>query len=259
MMRHLVVLSLLVLCLTVCISHDYRPEYLFTGEDYFKKMAFSSERVTDKVNGHVYQKMYGMVLLPQIEKHSYMNKKLKFLEIGFGCGSYYGPGASIKVWQQMFKGRDVAMWEAEYDEECVTSYGKQGKLKGVSVLTGNYSDPKMARKWVRKSGGKFDVIVYDGNHKNSHILNTFLALWPALNPGGNYFIEDMEVGFNPINQEDGYPPITKVRLYQCLTFPHMHIYHCTDFIIVKCLESNANVLFSLYDYTMPIVLFRLRR
>eukprot|EP01032_Pedospumella_encystans_P023879 gene23879-27020_t len=104
----------------------------------------------------------------------------------------------------------MLIWEAEYDEECVTSYGEQGKLKGVSVLTGNHSDPKMARKWIRKSGGKFDVIVYDGSHKNSHIMNTFLALWPALNPGGNYFIEDMEVGFNPINQEDGYPPITKV-------------------------------------------------
>lgn len=227
MVRYVLPLSLFVICLTLCVGLESRPEYLFMGENYFRNMAFSNEKVTDKVNGHVYQKMYGMVLLPQIEKHAYINKKLKFLEIGFGCGSYYGPGASVKVWQQMFKGRDVDMWAGEFDEKCVQSLQEEGKLHGVSVLIGNQSDPSMLKRWIRKSGGKFDVIIYDGSHKNNHVMHTFMALWPELNPGGNYFIEDMEVGFNPAAQEPGYPPVTKV------TF----VYESVAILILSCCKD----------------------
>lgn len=201
---------LLGLCIAVCRGFEVHSEYLFTGEDYFKKEAFKNEKVTDKVNGHSYQKMYGMILLPQIEKFALNKKKLKFLEIGLGCGMYYGPGASVKVWKKMFEGRDVDMWEAEYDEACVKKAKEEGKLQGMNVLTGDQADPAVLKRWVQESGGKFDVIIDDGGHRNNQLLNSFEALWPELNADGNYFLEDLEVAYLRKFQEPGYFPVTKV-------------------------------------------------
>ena len=47
---------------------------------------------------------------------------------------------------------------------------------------------------MRESGGGFDAIIDDGSHRNSHIMKTFDALWPTLQPGGVYFMEDLQVG-----------------------------------------------------------------
>ena len=61
-------------------------------------------------------------------------------------------------------------------------------------ITGDQDNRADIQRWVEESGGNFDVIVDDGGHRNSHILNTFMGLWRALKPGGLYFIEDLQVG-----------------------------------------------------------------
>jgi hypothetical protein len=43
----------------------------------------------------------------------------KILEIGLGCDMAYGPGASAKVWRELFP--DAVVWFAEFNEECVTA------------------------------------------------------------------------------------------------------------------------------------------
>lgn len=47
---------------------------------------------------------------------------------------------------------------------------------------------------MQESGGHFDAIIDDGSHLASDIMNTFDALWPHVNPGGVYFIEDLQIG-----------------------------------------------------------------
>jgi hypothetical protein len=49
-------------------------------------------------------------------------------------------------------------------------------------------------RWIKESGGDFDVIIDDGGHANCQIWTSFLKLWPTLKSGGFYFIEDMQVG-----------------------------------------------------------------
>lgn len=145
-----------------------------------------------------------------IEKFAYHKRKLKFLEIGLGCGMNYGPGASVFLWRKLFAGRDVDMWEAEFNAECVEKSKQEGKLDGISVVTGDQSNNKTLAQWIVQSGGKFDAIIDDGGHTNVQILTSFQALWPTINPGGYYFIEDLEVSFNPNFMKTGFPPVTVV-------------------------------------------------
>ena len=42
---------------------------------------------------------------------------------------------------------------------------------------------------------KFDIIVDDGSHHSSDINASFIELFPRLNPGGKYFIEDLHCSY----------------------------------------------------------------
>jgi hypothetical protein len=151
-----------------------------------------------------------MVLLPMLEKYKLENKKLKFLEIGLGCNMWYGPGASVTLWRDLFRGKNVDLWEADVNATCVENSRAKHQLDGLSVVTGDQGDLTTLNKWVQQSGGAFDVIIDDGGHHNKMILNTIEVLWPQLNPGGWYFIEDVHVSYHPDWLDDGYPPTTAV-------------------------------------------------
>ena len=59
----------------------------------FAKLAKSLKPVVDKVTLHKYQTMFGIF-------HSGLaSQRVKFLEIGLGCGQPYGVGASIPLWK----------------------------------------------------------------------------------------------------------------------------------------------------------------
>lgn len=107
----------------------------------------------------------------------------------------YGPGASVQAWKAIVPG--VELWEAEYDAKCVQAAIDHGQMEGLSAVTGDQGDPTVVQKWIQESGGNFDIIVDDGGHKNTQIKTSFDTLWPALRPGGLYFIEDLQVGRDP--------------------------------------------------------------
>jgi len=116
---------------------------------------------------------------------------MKMLEIGLGCDMGYGPGASVALHKGIFP--EAELWEAEFDAKCVNKH-RDGKLKGINVVTGDQMDDTVLDQWVEESGGNFDVIIDDGGHQNCQIWHSFKKLWPALKSGGLYFIEDMQVG-----------------------------------------------------------------
>lgn len=189
---------------------NLRTNYIFDGEKTFFFKAHEHNPITDKVTAHSYHKMYGKVLLPMVEQFELNRKKLKFLEIGLGCDMSYGPGASVKVWKQMFEGRNVDIWEAEFNADCVDKAKAAGQLDGINTLTGDQADPEVLKRWIDESGRKFDVIIDDGGHKNDQVLKSLHALWPQLNPDGNYFIEDLQVGYRPKYMVSNVPAVTKV-------------------------------------------------
>lgn len=151
--------------------------------------ACAQDIVTDKVEAHQYQIMYGIFLMPLATSPN----PVKMLEIGLGCDMHYEPGASATLWPKLLPNAEI--WMAEYDADCVAESEKRKMLPpNLHTLTGDQADPAVTRGWVEKSGGHFDVIIDDGGHSNWQIRSTFNVLWPALKPGGLYFVEDMHPG-----------------------------------------------------------------
>ena len=89
------------------------------------------------------------------------------------------------------------LWVAEYEVDCVRRLRGRLKELDINMLLGDQSQDDVLDQWLAQTGGQFDVIIDDGSHKNSHILTSFMKLWPALLPGGIYFIEDLHVGWLP--------------------------------------------------------------
>mmetsp|Transcript_16561 Transcript_16561/g.27900 ORF Transcript_16561/g.27900 Transcript_16561/m.27900 type:complete len:259 (-) Transcript_16561:79-855(-) len=144
---------------------------------------------------HFYQTMYGIFLAPM------RHRPLKLFEIGLGCEATT-KSASATLWRKLLPKGDL--WFAEYNSTCVDILRKKRMLMGINVVVGDQGEPASLDRWIRKSGGNFDVIIDDGSHKSRHIFTSFQALWPTLKPGGLYFIEDLQVGRSPklFNQTD---------------------------------------------------------
>eukprot|EP01041_Mallomonas_annulata_P002578 gene2578-5035_t len=194
---------LVVLCSIICGRSDKSrsaEEQVspFNGPAEFLKLAYSVDKpITDKVlggfAGHAYQLMYGMFLYPSLELAKSKKRKVKFLEIGLGCDDRNSSADSARLWKKFF-GDHGDIWIAEYDQVCVEETKKNGFLNGVNTLVGDQSNIEDLNRWIKTSGGDFDIIVDDGGHTNQQIYTSFLKLWPVLNPGGIYFMEDLQVG-----------------------------------------------------------------
>lgn len=153
--------------------------------DEFVRVVTRGNPVSDKVTVHSYQTMYGWALTPARIKTTH-----KFLEIGLGCGMSYGAGASVRIWAELLPLAE--RWEAEFDEQCVRVMSQ--KLRGINVVTGDQGNRTTLARWVNQTGGRFDMIVDDGGHYNHMLMVSFEELWPELNPGGLYVMEDLHVG-----------------------------------------------------------------
>lgn len=111
----------------------------------------------------------------------------KLLEIGIG-----GYGVANRG------GHSLKMWEA---------YFPIGEIHGVDIEDKSFLDgPRIhtcqadqsdgdAMHDVGENLGPFDVVIDDGSHIQSHILTSFLALFPHVTPGGIYVIEDLETAY----------------------------------------------------------------
>lgn len=116
-------------------------------------------------------------------------KKFKLLEIGIG--GYEGQtagGESLRMWKAYFPhahihGLDI-LDKSEVEENRIT------------VWQGSQVDPAILNH-IHSSSGGFDVIIDDGSHRNEHIIATFEILFPLLNSGGVYFVEDIQTSYWP--------------------------------------------------------------
>jgi hypothetical protein len=168
------------------LKESLNPDKDFRS-NYFYSVATSFDPTTDKVTTHAYHRIYGTFLLPFYEA----KPNMKFLEIGLGCDMGYGPGASVKLWKQLFP--KAELWEGEFNAECVEKSKQNGQLDGIHTLTGDQETNAVLDQWIEQSnGGHFDIIIDDGGHHNCQIYNSFMKLWPVLNPHGFYFIEDLQ-------------------------------------------------------------------
>jgi len=130
---------------------------------------FGLKHRTDKATWHTYCDFY-QANLPTPES----GQVKRLLEIGVK------DGASLRMWRDYYPdativGLDIA---------------KPIRVEGCTVLQMDATDV-----WAVEGLGRFDVIVDDGSHFTKDQQVAFTALWPKLNDGGWYVMEDVHTSF----------------------------------------------------------------
>jgi hypothetical protein len=126
---------------------------------------------TDKSSaGHNYLVHYDRLL------KDLRSEAFNFIEIGIF------KGASLATWRAYF-GRATVVG-VDIHESC-REYAKDG----VIVEIGSQDDPEFLSGLTRRYPPR--VVIDDGSHQAHHIVFTFETLFPALEPGGIYIVEDL--------------------------------------------------------------------
>lgn len=137
---------------------------------------------SDKWNHHSYAQHYNTHFTPL------RLKKLKILEIGIGGYSDKSGGESLKMWKTFFPNSMI------YGIDIVDK--KHLESDRIKVFQGSQDDELFLKKVIDETGG-FDIIIDDGSHVNEHVIKSFNILFPALNDGGIYVVEDTFSSYLP--------------------------------------------------------------
>jgi demethylmacrocin O-methyltransferase len=138
---------------------------------------------SDKWGPHGYTKHYDAHFA------RFRHKAINLLEIGIG--GYDDPtkgGASLRMWHDYFPaGRVFAL----------DIFDKRLQLSDrVKIYQGSQADAQVLRCIFEDAGG-FDIIIDDGSHINAHVIASFEVLFPLLNSGGLYVVEDTQTSYWP--------------------------------------------------------------
>lgn len=119
--------------------------------------------------------------------HSYFerlrDKPISLLEIGIGGYEFPDKGGeSLRMWRDYFTAASITGFDV---------YKKTMPIAGVSILQGSQIDAV----FLQSLPYPFDIIIDDGSHRNDHVITTFNELFPKLNNGGIYVVEDTECSY----------------------------------------------------------------
>lgn len=132
-----------------------------------------------------YPKIYARELEP------FRSGPVNFLEIGIFMGG------SLEIWRKYF-GADAAIAGIDIEPACAACVDPPNR-----VFIGSQADPEFLRKVVREIGAP-NLILDDGSHIAEHQLISFKTLFPLLQPGGLYLIEDLHTAYWPGYYRGGY-------------------------------------------------------
>mgnify|MGYP003956679271 CR=1 FL=1 len=118
--------------------------------------------------------------IPLYDKYfsRYRGTKVRMLEIGVSRGG------SLSLWRKYF-GRDAILFGIDIDPACTTFNGEDAQVR-----IGSQDDDQFLRAVIEEMGG-VDIILDDGSHVMRHIKSSLKCLFPLLQDGGIYFVEDL--------------------------------------------------------------------
>lgn len=122
---------------------------------------------------HNYTRQYEKLL------RDFRDKPIKYLEIGVFTGGSLNAFREAFLNATCIVGIDINN-EYKYYENT---------QKNIFVEIGNATDPNFI-KMITEKYGSFDIILDDGSHTNTDVINTFELLFPLLNDNGLYIVED---------------------------------------------------------------------
>ena len=137
---------------------------------------------------------------PFYDKHlRHLNdKKLNILEIG----SYMGSSAAAFV--SYFKNAQLYCMDIDHKKFLF-------KSKRIKLVNLDYMNKKKIRDFSNNYKNFFDIIIDDGGHYKSHMLNNLKNFYKCLNKSNSfYIIEDFGLKFDYLNDIKSEPDIFKV-------------------------------------------------
>lgn len=145
-------------------------------------------------------KLYNHSYIPFYER-LFANRNIKrLLEIGIGNRELMQPlvpryvhGASLKMWRDYFP--DAEIFSCDILPETIFNEDR------IHSVVCNQYDARALHNMACGFGGNFDVIIDDGCHHTLAQVISFMALFPYLNNGGVYIIEDV-----------GYPDVLSMAI-----------------------------------------------
>ncbi len=113
--------------------------------------------------------------------HPFREKNVRLLEIGVQYGG------SLKMWMEYFLKPKI--FGIDINPDC-----KKLESENIDIQIGSQNDKKFLKKYADYVGN-LDIIIDDGGHTMDQQLNTFKILFPILNDGGIYIVEDIESSY----------------------------------------------------------------
>jgi SAM-dependent methyltransferase len=119
------------------------------------------------------------------EKHlsKFIGKSPRILEIGV-LG-----GGSIEMWLKYF-GEGTSIVGVDINPECL-EYKYDGD---VNIVMGDQGSPEFWEQFA-KEHGTFDIIIDDGGHTMDQQITTINSMFPFLNEGGVFAVEDTHTSY----------------------------------------------------------------
>jgi hypothetical protein len=99
-------------------------------------------------------------------------------------------GGSLILWSRFF-GESATVFGIDINPECANH-----KVGPASIRIGSQTDSHFLTQVVGEMGG-VDVVIDDGSHRARDTLASLEILFPLLNDGGIYVIEDLRTSYWP--------------------------------------------------------------
>jgi len=157
-------------------NHFYGYYINYANETLLTTIA--NKHTTDKgtihYEAHGYTEIYGEYILD--------NEKSTLLEIGIWHGD------SIRMWNEYNPNLDIHAIDIDPNIILYLTGTENFKL-----YLGNQSDEAFLNN-ILETTNNIDFVIDDGSHNHDDILNSFRIIFPKLNSGAIYFIEDLHAG-----------------------------------------------------------------
>lgn len=151
-------------------------QYTEPNEALFNLYSAHSGYVSDKWD--LYLRVYESIF------SSHRNRKISLLEIGIQNGG------SLEIWEKYFKSAKIIVG-CDIEKKCAELIYESSKVK---LAIGDVNE-KTTQNLIFSYSRKYDIIIDDGSHRSSDIVNAFCALFSSLSLGGIYVVEDLHCSY----------------------------------------------------------------
>jgi hypothetical protein len=108
------------------------------------------------------------------------HRPIVMLEIGLGRG------ASLRMWREYFS--RAALYGLDVKD------GRHLEAPGLRIFQGGQADADVLERLLAQTG-PLDIVIDDGSHRWDDQIASFQKLYPHVQPGGYYVIEDLHTSY----------------------------------------------------------------